>query len=824
MAMISDPIYALHAIRLSALRTTDDPVTPRIVTLDPAFGLNPYISAMGLGDIDKWPEIQRALDSPPPERAPLAFDSDDDDDDFPGPSRPRRNRRAQSDTDREALPRKGGAQGLRYTQTIVGAGRSGGAGMRVSGRRAAEGRGAELAARRALGGRSVASRAQSSSEAMRPPMPPLKPHDQPPQPLISTEDVFTSSPRARADSAPSPAPLGVSALDGVAVPETVISDEGEGDVGGDDISEPLKPPSLLGAAGYDQGSSMGVAASALPSDLAMTAADSDPLTVEMVDEGSDVGSAEVMDDDVPVPAPPVLAGGVIGGTRRASRDVLAHPHYRVSTMDEDRRSSTDTTTDEKLEFKRLSAFPGASGGSALTSALNQHVPHLVSTGGGAAPPSGGASGVGGNPFASLYASVAAPPTVPSMSLSVFFPHSEDPSEPIEIKVRKDATVEEVTGHGLWKYWDEGREPKLEEEEDMSTVGWGLRIVEDDGEVDEDFPPLDREGQISRFGYAEFGIVRATDSQKKQNAAMQPLIQRRPSRIISAPMASRPVAKAQPAAAAAQARPQPIEYLDEPPLASTARTAGLSSSNATPVLLRVQVRAGADVRFTTTISVPSDMYIADLTEVLVERKHLQQPSSDWVLCLADLSFALPLDKTVASLEGKSELALVKRQFAAEYGLRAADRVGGDPNSSMFKRATEPASIAARLAMPGDFAGTYKKYQVQRKTGIGRHARILAIDGDYIHILPSENRTFFDTMKTTSFHITLVASVKLSGRAGGFKIYVWRDGNQKRYEFEAENGKQAQEIVATIKDLMRIYQTERRDRNSVGPGAVTTPKVR
>lgn len=56
-----------------------------------------------------------------------------------------------------------------------------------------------------------------------------------------------------------------------------------------------------------------------------------------------------------------------------------------------------------------------------------------------------------------------------------------------------------------------------------------------------------------------------------------------------------------------------------------------------------------------------------------------------------------------------------------------------------------------------------------------------------------------MKTTSFHITLVASVKLSGRAGGFKIYVWRDGNQKRYEFEAENGKQAQEIVNTIKDL-------------------------
>jgi hypothetical protein len=49
-----------------------------------------------------------------------------------------------------------------------------------------------------------------------------------------------------------------------------------------------------------------------------------------------------------------------------------------------------------------------------------------------------------------------------------------------------------------------------------------------------------------------------------------------------------------------------------------------------------------------------------------------------------------------------------------------------------------------------------------------------------------------MKTTSFHITLVAACKLTGRAGGFKINVWRDGTQKRYEFDAENGKQAGEL--------------------------------
>jgi hypothetical protein len=89
---------------------------------------------------------------------------------------------------------------------------------------------------------------------------------------------------------------------------------------------------------------------------------------------------------------------------------------------------------------------------------------------------------------------------------------------------------------------------------------------------------------------------------------------------------------------------------------------------------------------------------------------------------------------------------------------------------------------------------------------------------VQVMPSESRTFFDSTKTTSFHISLVASCKLTGRAGGFKINVWRDTGQKRYEFDAENGKQAggwacqnmadhiAEIIASIRALMKQYQTE------------------
>lgn len=137
LALADTLSYALQAIRLSALRYTDDPLSPRLITLDPAFALNPYINASGLADIDRWPEIKRALDSPPPEY-PSSYES----------ARMIRAGRMSRDRSRDGrgsgsnsqAPSRGG--GLNYTQTIMGPYRSGGAGMRVTGRRTVgEGRG-----------------------------------------------------------------------------------------------------------------------------------------------------------------------------------------------------------------------------------------------------------------------------------------------------------------------------------------------------------------------------------------------------------------------------------------------------------------------------------------------------------------------------------------------------------------------------------------------------------------------------------------------------------------------------------------------------------
>ena len=103
-----------------------------------------------------------------------------------------------------------------------------------------------------------------------------------------------------------------------------------------------------------------------------------------------------------------------------------------------------------------------------------------------------------NPFSDLYSAISGRGVTPtgSMFVTVFFPFAREPAgEPMRLSVRKDATVEEVLGFGLWSYWEAGWSPRLDDEdinsntseEKLTAVGWVMKIAEDDGEVDEDFP-------------------------------------------------------------------------------------------------------------------------------------------------------------------------------------------------------------------------------------------------------------------------------------------------------------------------------------------------
>ena len=133
-----------------------------------------------------------------------------------------------------------------------------------------------------------------------------------------------------------------------------------------------------------------------------------------------------------------------------------------------------------------------------------------------------------NPFEEYYAAITGRAEGESKAVAVYFPRAKKPmGQVMELNVRKDASFEEVLGYALYKYWEGGWLPKIDEglegEEDpkwgtvCSAVGWILRIAEEDGEVDEDFPPPDRTGKISKFNFDAYAVLEASVPQSKSRS-------------------------------------------------------------------------------------------------------------------------------------------------------------------------------------------------------------------------------------------------------------------------------------------------------------------
>ena len=91
-----------------------------------------------------------------------------------------------------------------------------------------------------------------------------------------------------------------------------------------------------------------------------------------------------------------------------------------------------------------------------------------------------------NPFAEEFLRVAGMGETTPVQLKIYLPNSDKPKDPMQVVVKREASVEDVIGYILYQYYHEGRTPALSDE--LSTVvQWNLRIVEDDGEIDDDLP-------------------------------------------------------------------------------------------------------------------------------------------------------------------------------------------------------------------------------------------------------------------------------------------------------------------------------------------------
>jgi len=132
-----------------------------------------------------------------------------------------------------------------------------------------------------------------------------------------------------------------------------------------------------------------------------------------------------------------------------------------------------------------------------------------------------------NPFTELYGAISGRGSSASKAVRVYFPEAKEPEgAPMDLTVRADATMEEVLGFALWTYWEEKwapplGDPKVKPEDDprLSAVGWILKIAEEDGEVDEDFPPPNRAGKISKFSFSAYAVLPANDAQSMSLVAV-----------------------------------------------------------------------------------------------------------------------------------------------------------------------------------------------------------------------------------------------------------------------------------------------------------------
>lgn len=488
-----------------------------------------------------------------------------------------------------------------------------------------------------------------------------------------------------------------------------------------------------------------------------------------------------------------------------------------------------------------------------------------------------------NPFAQLYAGIAGRNAGPvgAATIDVYFPWASGPSgsgstssgvlstnassKSFRLSIRKDATMEELIGYGLYCYVEEGWQPALEDktakdipaEIRLSTIGWVLRIVED-GEVDDDYPALDRKLLVGRFGGDEFAVCEASYAQVKQHEAAQGLIQRRASRIAalasqaggSSAAGTGGGASASTAAATLKGGTMmpPSQQPSRLPTMAGTTGAGLTADRTAPagslisvagtpiiassslsrsalttnpsngIFLRVLVTPTPEVRYKTTVSVPPEMYLADVLDLICKKRRLAN-AEEWALVVPDKEIVVPLDRTVDALQGNHDLALVKRSTLGEKGGTAAlASRSTNPNASIFKRLSEsthpdkgyyPSSLLNK-----DVTSAFKSWTVHRRMPISvgpRHERTLTIDGDWIHILPTDARAFH--AQHVSFLIGDVKQCKLSSKVTyGFKLVVSSgsgsggkgggggDGG-KRYDLEAEDTKNAQEIVREITNRRR-----------------------
>ncbi|XMA19989.1 hypothetical protein WAI453_012780 [Rhynchosporium graminicola] len=442
-----------------------------------------------------------------------------------------------------------------------------------------------------------------------------------------------------------------------------------------------------------------------------------------------------------------------------------------------------------------------------------------------------------------------------LNLRIWAPFSKSSSKPFEVIIRKSVheneandrpvAVADLIGLSLWRYTEEKLQPPIPEDK-LNVNRWTLRMVEDE-EVDYDFPALERVTPLVAFTtannraarsrsnskpYDEFALVEATDEQFQENQSITP--QFKQEAVVSAndddfmPKNTPSLAATNPLGGT-QPRMNPLLNtmsalrqnvpLADSPVIGTVATPALRKS--VKKLLRIHIHsADAAPGQMITLDVTTDTYLADVLDSICKRRHLDK--ANHVLKLTGSGTVVLLDRTVESIGNRTELDLYRRRFATDGPLT----MSGSPSSSSPKAPMLTDRPDMRKMRKGPMMGNhplaqesikqdelgsanYRKYTVWRKQPmrfVGLNERILAIDGEYLHIMPTATgKTMFEGQgKTTTVHFSKVVGCKVTRRhPTNFKIVIYKISETKRYDFEAKSADEAAEIVFEIKKGISPY---------------------
>jgi len=463
-----------------------------------------------------------------------------------------------------------------------------------------------------------------------------------------------------------------------------------------------------------------------------------------------------------------------------------------------------------------------------------------------------------NPF-DRFATLSGSGSPNPLYIKIYVPHSSDSEEPLEIILSKTTseggpvTVAEAIGFTLWKYGENGIQPPVPGSK-MNVNWFTLRIAED-GEVDYDFPPLTRTRPFTDFTsnnnrgvrgrsrekpWDEFALVAATDAQfaehenqtpiYSQEAAaaleraeydaapgLQPPADNKPRPSILTPRqhpitGSRFAARRQDSLVALDAPSAPISH-------ATERTGAAKDLNVH--YTDKDFRPGV-----VPIAATTDTYLAEVFDQVCQKLNVDKAL--YVLKVTNTTTVAPTDRTVEALgPDRSSLDLVRRRFIGDGTFGFSGSPGStSPNAPLLlttagtprkpKRGTGVGGSLHPLAQSSDVIGSttgsrlnanFRRYAVIRKQPMSfapSHPRVIALDDEYLHIMPGEavagREKLFDTTqgKITSVHYSSVVGCKVNRKhPKTFRVVIFRERETKRYDFEAGSIKEADDIVEEIK---------------------------